>query len=195
MKEIVIRELRESASLKQTMAESLSEVIVEASRKILNSFKSGGKVLLAGNGGSAADAQHIAAELVGRYQTERAALPAIALSADSLVLTALANDYGYDTVFSRQIEALGGNSDALVVITTSGTSPNILKAARAAHSKGMTVIGLTGNDGGKLKDIADIIIIVPSNSTPRIQEAHITIGHIICRLVEEGLKDESGGIS
>lgn len=195
MRELVIRELEESANIKRMMAQNLSDIIADAAQIILNAYKAGGKVLLIGNGGSAADAQHIAAELVGRFKLERAGLPAMALTTNTSVLTALANDYGYDTVFSRQLEALANDKDVLIAITTSGTSPNILKAVEMAHSKGVIVIGLTGESGHKLKDIADLVIRVPSDDTARIQEAHITIGHIICRLVEARLFNESSGIS
>ena len=195
MKEVIIRELEESASIKRMVAQNLADIIANAARKVLNTYKAGGKVLFVGNGGSAADAQHIAAELVGRFKMERASLPAIALTTDTSLLTALANDYGYDTVFSRQVEALAQEGDVLIAITTSGTSPNILKAVETAHSKNVFVIGLTGASGGKLKDVADLTIIVPSDNIPRIQEVHITIGHIICSLVESGLFDESSGIS
>ena len=195
MRKIVIKELEESASIKRVMAQSLSDTIAEAAQIILNAYRAGKKVLLIGNGGSAADAQHIAAELAGRFKLERAGLPAIALTTNTSTLTAVANDYGYDRVFSRQLEALANDKDVLIAITTSGTSPNILKAAEMAHSKGVTVIGLTGATGGKLKDMADLTIMVPSDDTARIQEAHITIGHIICHLVEKGLFSESSGIS
>ena len=195
MRKIVIRELEESASIKRILAENLPDVIANAAKIVLNVYKAGGKVFLIGNGGSAADAQHIAAELIGRFKLERMGLPAIALTTNTSTLTALANDYGYDRVFSRQLEALANNKDVLIAITTGGTSPNILKAAEMAHSKGVTVIGLTGATGGKLKDMADLTIMVPSDNTARIQEAHITIGHIICHLVEKGLFNESSGIS
>ena len=195
MREVVIRELQESANLKRVMAQDLSDVIADAAQIILNTYKAGKKVLLIGNGGSAADAQHIAAELAGRFRLERTGLPAIALTTNTSVLTALANDYGYDTVFSRQLEALANDKDVLIAITTSGTSPNILKAVETAHSKGVIVIGLTGEAGGKLKDRADLTIMVPSDDTARIQEAHITIGHIICHLVEKGLFNGSSSIS
>ena len=191
----MIRELEESANVKKLAAQSLPDIIVDAAQLILNVYKSGGKVFLIGNGGSAADAQHIAAEFIGRFKLERMGLPAIALTTNTSTLTALANDYGYDRVFSRQLEALANNKDVLIAITTGGTSPNILKAAEMAHSKGVTVIGLTGATGGKLKDMADLTIMVPSDNTARIQEAHITIGHIICHLVEEELFNESSGIS
>lgn len=195
MREVVIRELEESANIKRMIAQNLPDMIVDAAQIILNAYKAGGKVLLIGNGGSAADAQHIAAELVGRFRLERAALPAIALTTNTSALTALANDYGYDAVFSRQLEALANDKDVLIAITTSGTSPNILKAVETAQSKGVYVIGLTGGSGGKLKDMADLTIVVPSDNTARIQEAHITIGHIICHLVEKGLFNESSGLS
>ena len=174
MRKIVIKELEESASIKRVMAQSLSDTIAEAAQIILNAYRAGKKVLLIGNGGSAADAQHIAAELAGRFKLERAGLPAIALTTNTSTLTAVANDYGYDRVFSRQLEALANDKDVLIAITTSGSSPNILKAAEMAHSKGVTVIGLTGAKGGKLKDMADLTIMVPSDDTARIQEAHIT---------------------
>ena len=195
MREVVIRELEESANIKRVMAQKLSDIIADAAQIVLNAYKAGGKVLLIGNGGSAADAQHIAAELVGRFKLERIGLPAIALTTNTSILTALANDYAYDTVFSRQLEALASDKDVLIVITTSGTSPNILKAVEAAHSKGVFVIGLTGEAVGKLKDMANLTIVVPSVNTARIQEAHITIGHIICHLVEQGLFSESSDIS
>ena len=195
MREVVIRELEDSANIKTTMARTLSDIIAKAAQIILDAFRAGRKVFLIGNGGSAADAQHIAAELAGRFKLERTGLPAIALTTNTSVLSALANDYGYEKVFSHQLEALAKDKDVLIAITTSGTSPNILKAVEMAHSKGVTVIGLTGAKGGKLKDSADLTIMVPSDDTPRIQEAHITIGHIICHLVEKGLFGESSGIS
>jgi len=195
MRKVVARELEESANIKTMMARTLSAIIAEAAQIILDAFKEGKEVFLIGNGGSAADAQHIAAELAGRFKLERRGLPAIALTTNTSALTALANDYGYERVFSHQLEALAKDKDILIAITTSGTSPNILKAVETAHSKGVTVIGLTGAKGGKLKDSADLTIMVPSDDTPRIQEAHITIGHIICHLVEKGLFGESSGIS
>ena len=195
MKEVVIRELEESANIKRMMAQNLPDVIVDAAQIILNAYRTGGKVLLIGNGGSAADAQHIASELVGRFKLERRGLPAIALTTNTSTLTALANDYAYDTVFSRQLEALANEKDVLIAITTSGTSPNILKAVETAHSKGIVVIALTGENCGKLKAMSDLTIAVPSNNTPRIQEAHITIGHIICHLVEKAVFNEPGGVS
>jgi len=194
MKDTVITILKDSADVKKKTAEQLADKIADAAQLVLDALKQGGKVLLIGNGGSAADAQHIAAELAGRFEMERDSLPAIALTTNTSVLTALANDYGYDVIFSRQLEALASEKDILIAISTSGTSPNILKAAEIARSKNVTVIGLTGRDGGKLKDMADLAIMVPSNDTARIQEAHITIGHIICHLVEEELFGKSGSI-
>ena len=195
MRETVIKELEESADVKKMVAKTLSDLIVNAINMIISAYKAGGKVLLIGNGGSAADAQHIAAELVGRFKLERMALPAIALTTDTSILTSVANDYKYDNVFSRQVEALANNEDILIAITTSGNSINILKAVEMARSKNVKVIGLTGRDGGKLKDMADMTIMIPSDNTPRIQEAHITIGHIICNLVEREFFNENSSIS
>lgn len=195
MKEEVIKELEESATIKRMVAENQAETIAQAAQIIIDAYRVGKKVLLIGNGGSAADAQHIAAEFVGRFQLERAGLPAIALTTNTSTLTALANDYGYETVFSRQLEALASAEDVLIAITTSGTSPNILKAVAVARAKGVRVIALTGKNGGKLKNQVDLIITVPSANKARIQEAHITIGHIICHLVEEGLGNEPSCIS
>ena len=140
-----------------------------------------------GNGGSAADAQHIAAELVGRFKKERKAIPALALTVDTSSLTALGNDYGFDTIFERQVEALANKHDAVIGISTSGNSENIIRAVNKANSIGAFTIGLLGNDGGKLKDAVNLPIIIPSNDTARIQEVHITIGHIICEIIEEDL--------
>jgi D-sedoheptulose 7-phosphate isomerase len=172
----------------------LSEEIVIAIKMIIDALEVGGKVILIGNGGSAADAQHIAAEFIGRFKLERKGLPAIALNNDTSVLTALANDYGYDNVFSRQLEALGNNKDILIAISTSGNSPNILEAVKIARTNDIKVIGLTGGTGGKLKDMANIAIIVPSDNIARIQEAHITIGHVVCNLVEKELSREKSTI-
>lgn len=187
MKEIVIRELEESARVKKLVAKELAEEIAKASQWVIECFKSGGKVLLFGNGGSAADAQHIATELVCRFQKERKALPALALSANSSLVTAQANDKGFETVFSRQIETWAKKGDIAIAISTSGNSPNILEGVKKAKEKGMKTIGLIGKGGGRLKDLVNLPLIVPSDDVPRIQEAHITIGHIICHLVEEEL--------
>ena len=183
----VISELTESAELKKAVAEQLADSIVKAAQMIIDAYKTGNKVLLIGNGGSAADAQHLATELVGRFMLERKALPAIALTTDTSTLTAISNDSGYEKVFSRQIEALAQNGDVLLAMTTSGTSPNILAAIETAQTKGLTTIVMTGEKEESLKDKARLVLNVPSTKSPRIQEAHITIGHIICQLVEQEL--------
>jgi D-sedoheptulose 7-phosphate isomerase len=162
-------------------------VIEEAGKILINTLRQGGKVLLCGNGGSAADCQHIAAEIVVRYEKKRQAMAAIALTTDTSILTAHTNDYDFETVFSRQIEALGNDKDCLIAISTSGQSENILRAVEAAKSNDMTVIGLTGCEGGELSKLATISIIVPSVVTARIQEAHILIGHWWCGAIEEAL--------
>ena len=166
---------------------SCSGVIESAGELLINTLKQGGKVLLCGNGGSAADCQHIAAEFVVRYEKKRQAMAAIALTTDTSILTAHANDYDFETVFSRQVEALGNAKDCLIAISTSGTSKNILSAVEAAKAKGMMVIGLTGGEGGELGKLATVSVIVPSMVTARIQEAHILIGHWWCGAVEEAL--------
>ena len=164
-----------------------SGVIEAAGELLINTLKQGGKVLLCGNGGSAADCQHIAAEFVVRYEKKRRAMAAIALTTDTSILTAHANDYDFETVFSRQVDALGNAKDCLIAISTSGTSKNILSAVEAAKAKGMIVIGLTGGEGGELSELATVSVIVPSIVTARIQEAHILIGHWWCGAVEEAL--------
>jgi D-sedoheptulose 7-phosphate isomerase len=152
---------------------------------ICTSIAAGGQLLLAGNGGSAADAQHIAAELTGRFRRERRALPALALHGNSSAVTAIGNDYGYEHIFARELSAHARRGDILLAISTSGNSCNILRAIAAARDHGLTVIGLTGDDGGQMAPLCDVCVRVPSSSTPRIQEMHITIGHTICELVEE----------
>ena len=176
-----------SADLKKTVAETLSSEILDAAQKIKGGLEAGGKLLLMGNGGSAGDAQHIAAELIGRFKKERKAMPALALTVDTSSLTALGNDYGFDTIFERQVEALANKNDTVIGISTSGNSENIIRAVNKANSIGAFTIGLLGNDGGKLKDVVNLPIIIPSNDTARIQEVHITIGHIICEIIEEDL--------
>ncbi len=152
-------------------------------------LKNGGKILIFGNGGSAADAQHIAAELTGRYKSERRGLPAIALTTDTSALTAIGNDFGYSKVFQRQVEALANKEDLLIGISTSGNSENVVKALTLGKEIGCKTIGLSGRDGGKMDEVCDINIIVPSNDTPRIQEMHILIGHIICQSIDDLLSD------
>lgn len=176
----------------QSMIEKLrtrADVIDAAGQLLIDTLKQGGKILLCGNGGSAADSQHIAAEFVVRYEKKRRALAAIALTTDTSILTAHANDYDFDTVFARQIEALGNENDCLIAISTSGRSKNILNAAEAAIDKNMAVIGLSGCGGGELAGIATMSVIVPEQVTARIQEAHILIGHWWCGLVEEAFGD------
>ncbi len=161
------------------------ELIEHAANIIINAFKAGKKLLICGNGGSAADSQHIAAELVGKfYRIDRPALPAIALNTNSSIITAIGNDFGYDKTFVRQVEALGRKGDVLLSISTSGNSLNVIEASKLAMEKGMNVISLTGGFGGKLKDVSSVTLMVSSENTPIIQNAHITICHIICELVE-----------
>jgi D-sedoheptulose 7-phosphate isomerase len=185
--ERVSRSIASSIAVKQQLLSSAEVVssVAGVAEILIEALKKGNKPLLFGNGGSAADAQHIAAEFVGRFAFDRPALPALALSVNSSCVTAIGNDYGFDLVFARQIEALGRSGDVAVGISTSGISPNILCAFAAATQKGMHTVALTGSTGGKLKGTVDHCICVPSNQTPRIQECHILIGHIIAELVEQ----------
>jgi len=183
--QIIIRSLEESASLKETIASNMLVEIDAMANMIIDVYKARGKVVIFGNGGSAADAQHIAGELVGMFMMKRQAFPAIALNTNTSVITALANDYGYEAVFSRQVEALVNREDIVIGISTSGESPNIIMAIKMAKIKGAATIGLSGGTGGKLSSEVDLALVVPSDSVPRIQEAHITIGHIVCELVEK----------
>jgi D-sedoheptulose 7-phosphate isomerase len=162
----------------------LERKILDSARIIANSMRSGNKLIICGNGGSASDSQHLAAEFVGRYDIDRISLPAIALTADTAALTAISNDYGYLHVFGRQLEGIGMPHDCLLAISTSGKSPSIINCIKVAHSKRINVIGLTGKDGGEMKDLCDPCIIVPSMQTARIQEAHILICHILCDIVQ-----------
>jgi D-sedoheptulose 7-phosphate isomerase len=182
--EEIKRFLNESADLKRVIADTLSEDIEKVIIAIRSSLDNGGKLLLMGNGGSAGDAQHIAAEFIGRYKKERPALPAIALTVDTSALTAIGNDYGYDFVFERQVDGLAQKGDIVLGFSTSGNSENVVRALKKAKEKGAKTIALLGKSGGKAKDVAEIAIVVPSNDTARIQEAHITIGHIICEIIE-----------
>jgi D-sedoheptulose 7-phosphate isomerase len=182
--------LQVSGDLKYQVAETLSEEILKAAHIIRDCLSNGGKLLLMGNGGSAADSQHIAAELIGRFKKERKAIPALALTVDSSSLTALGNDYGFDTIFSRQVEALATPNDAVLGISTSGNSKNVINALNLAQKIGSKTIGFMGNDGGNMKGYVDIGIVVPSKDTARIQEVHITIGHIICEIIEQDLINE-----
>lgn len=178
--------IEESIDVKGKVIEECLDDMVKAADLILNAYRNKKKVLIFGNGGSASDAQHIACELVSKFRLERAGLPAIALTTDTSILTAIPNDYDFNRVFRRQVEALGNEGDIAIGISTSGNSPNVLEALSEAKKKGMRTIGLCGA-GGKMKGHVDVAICVPSKDTPRIQESHITIGHIICDIVEKAL--------
>jgi D-sedoheptulose 7-phosphate isomerase len=167
--------------------QSFLEALSRAAAMVINALRGGGKILLAGNGGSAADAQHIAGELISRFNFDRGPLAGIALTTDTSVLTAIGNDYGYEHVFSRQVFAMGRSGDVFIAISTSGRSPNILAACNAAKARGLAVIGFTGASGGLMAGLCDVIVRVPSDSTPFIQQLHITAGHIICAITEEAL--------
>jgi len=182
---LLAREIEESIQVKQQVIDEGLSTLADIVELLVQTLQAGKKVVLFGNGGSAADSQHIAAELVSRFRRERQALPAIALTTDTSILTAIANDYSFENVFSRQIEALGQPGDMAIGISTSGNSPNVLKGMSAARQKGMTTVGLTGESGGQLKDCVDICFRVPSHSTPRIQEVHISVAHAMCELVEQ----------
>jgi D-sedoheptulose 7-phosphate isomerase len=173
--------------------EQLLGLIAEVAGKCVELYRQDKKTMLAGNGGSAADAQHIAAELVGRYGFDRPSISSIALTTDTSNLTAIGNDYGYDKVFSRQVEGVGREGDLFIGISTSGNSQNIVNAFESAKAKGITTVALVGRDGGKMGQMADYAIIVPSNDTPRIQESHILIGHILCDIIEKELFAEGVG--
>lgn len=192
MIEYIKKEVAASAETKQKILndETFIAKIAEVAQACLDVYHSNKKTMLAGNGGSAADAQHIAAELVGRYGFDRPSIPSLALTTDSSNLTAIGNDYGYDRVFSRQVEGMGQEGDLFIGISTSGNSQNIVNAFESAKAKGITTVALTGRDGGKMAQMADYALIVPSNVTPRIQESHILIGHILCDIIEKELFGE-----
>lgn len=170
-----------------TVISQLIPNIEEASKMMIKTLQNGNKILLCGNGGSASDAQHIAAELTGRYKSERKGLPGIALTTDTSALTAISNDYGYDKVFSRQTEALANDGDLLIGISTSGNSQNVIEALKVAKEMGCKTLGLSGRDGGKMNEVCDLNIVIPSDNTPRIQEMHILIGHTLCQAVDDSL--------
>ena len=185
MKEHVVKAFDDSAEVKRRFAREHADRIVEVARLIGRAFKEGHKVLLFGNGGSSTDASHIAAEFVGRYHRDRAPLPAIALGTDMAALTCIANDYDYAEIFARQVRAHGQKGDIAIAISTSGNSPNVLRGVEAAREIGLTTVGWTGGKGGKLASLVDHCFIVPSIVTARIQESHITLGHVLCELIEE----------
>ena len=187
MKNYIKDQIKKSYETKQDIYnnDALIETIAKVAKECVKLYKGPNKTILAGNGGSAADAQHIAAELVGRYGFDRPSIPSLALTTDTSNLTAIGNDYGYDKVFSRQLEGMGQRGDIFIGISTSGNSTNIINAFESAKAKGIMTIALVGRDGGTMAQIADIAIVVPSNSTPRIQESHILIGHILCDIIEK----------
>jgi len=178
---------RESIEAKRAFFEANSEAVARAAEMIIASVRAGGKVLVFGNGGSAADAQHIAAELVNRLNYDHPPIPAIALTTDTSILTSIGNDSSFDNVFERQVRALGRKGDVALAISTSGNSPNVLRAVEAAREIGVTTIALAGRTGGKLATLAELALVVNADSTQRIQETHITIAHILCELVEDAL--------
>jgi D-sedoheptulose 7-phosphate isomerase len=188
MIESIRKAVAESLELKKKFFSANEDLLVQVAREICMALERGNKVLLYGNGGSAADSQHIAAEWVGRFQRERRALPAIALTTDASILTAVGNDYGFDQIFVRQMRALGQKGDVSIGISTSGNSPNVLAAAEAAREMGLITVGLTGSDGGKLGSKVQYHLNVPCKSSARAQEIHIMIGHILCALSEENMK-------
>jgi D-sedoheptulose 7-phosphate isomerase len=182
------RRIRESlAAQERLLAPDVLDAVVQAAEAVTTALARGGKLIAFGNGGSAADATHIAAELVGRFLRERRALPALSLSDNASAVTAIANDYGYDRVFARQIEALGAPGDVALAISTSGRSENVLAALHAARAGGLTTMALSGGDGGLLPEAVDICILAPSYDTPRIQEAHTVLAHVLCELIEDAI--------
>lgn len=188
----VISELESSISVKQRMLADTAfmQQVTDMGHLLIDRYEAGNKLLVAGNGGSAADAQHIAAEFVSRFNFDRPGLPALALTTDTSILTAVGNDYGYDQLFRRQIEANGVAGDIFMGISTSGNSPNVVEALEAAKLKGIMTFGLTGESGGKMREMCDHCLCVPDGDTPRIQEAHIVIGHTLCAMVELALFED-----
>jgi D-sedoheptulose 7-phosphate isomerase len=189
MKNYIAAQISEAQRVMSAMLEdfALQSRVEAAAQDCIASLKQGGKILLAGNGGSAADAQHIAGEFVSRFAFDRPGLPAIALTTDTSILTAIGNDYGYEKLFTRQIQALGNKGDVFIGYSTSGKSPNILNALQEARAKGLVCIGLMGNRGGPMRDFCDYSLEVPSSDTPKIQEGHLVLGHILCGLVENAM--------
>ncbi len=183
--------MTESADVLRRLAEATAPEVERAGRALVGCVRAGGKVLTCGNGGSAADAQHVATELSVRYLADRPAIAAVALTVDSSVLTAASNDLGFEHVFSRQVEALGRPGDALIAISTSGTSANVLRAAETARERGLLTVGLTGAGGGGLRELVDHWIGVPSDHTPRIQEGHLVVEHLLCEMMEQAVMETS----
>lgn len=189
MIDIIKNELNSHIETAKITLDTLATPMQNAATLAIDTLKHGNKILIFGNGGSAADAQHIAAELTGRYKTERKSLPGIALTTDTSALTAIGNDYGYDMVFKRQLEGLAQRGDLAWGISTSGNSANVINALELAKNLGCATIGMSGRDGGKMRGLCSVDLIVPSNDTPRIQEIHIIIGHIICQLIDNAYKE------
>ena len=187
MKEEMVQAFRESADIKMRFIRQNAEALTLAVQMVVEAFKAGNKILLFGNGGSAADAQHIAAEFVNRFLIERPPLPAIALTTDTSILTSISNDYGYADSFAKQVKALGKEGDVAVGISTSGAAANVIKGIKAAKEMGLKTVGLAGRDGGELAKVVDIALVVDSQIVPRIQEVHITIGHVLCEMVDRML--------
>lgn len=185
MQDKIISDIRDSIRVKESLIPALVPAIEKTARLFHEALRKGNKLLFFGNGGSASDSQHLAAEFVGRYEKERRGLPAIALTTDTSILTAVGNDYGFDRVFERQIEALGRPGDVAIGISTSGNSKNVILAVAKAKSTGLSTVIFSGRDGGQLKSMADIALVVPAQKTSRIQESHILIGHILCERVDE----------
>ena len=194
MKDYVVSQIEEAWRVASDMLadESLIETVEKIARECVRSLQSGGTILLAGNGGSAADAQHIAAELGGRYAFERPGLPVISLATNSSTLTAIGNDYGYERLFERQVQAYGNTGDVLICYSTSGKSPNILRALEEGRLRGLICVGLTGNQEGPMTELCDYLLEVPSSDTPKIQEGHLILGHILCGLIENEFFGSSG---
>ena len=188
MKSIIENEFSEHLKVTQSMS-VLTDKVETAAQLCINSLNNGGKILIFGNGGSAADAQHIAAELVGRYKVERKGLPAIALTTDTSALTSIGNDYGYNHVFDRQVEALANKGDVAIGISTGGSSGNVISGLQTAKELGCKLIGFSGRDGGEMNTLCNVNLVIPAKDTPRIQEMHIVIGHTICHLIDQAFKD------
>ena len=187
MKDVINNEINEHIRV-ANLLHGLTEAIIKSAQLCIDSLKNDGKILLFGNGGSAADAQHIAAELVGRYKVERKGLPAIALTTDTSAITSIGNDFGYNYVFNRQVEALANKGDVAIGISSSGKSANVISALKLASKLSCSTIGLSGQDGGEMNQVCNINLVVPSEDTPRIQEMHIVIGHTICHLIDQEFK-------
>jgi len=185
MKEKIKKAFKDSITVKQQFVEANIDTIVEVSRLLADTFSKGNKLLLFGNGGSASDASHIAAEFVNRFKKERPAFPALALNTDMAVLTSIANDYDYSEIFARQMKAFAQDNDVVIAISTSGSSPNVIKAINVARKKKLKTIAFTGAKGDELASKCDYVFAVPSNDTPRVQETHITLAHVLCQMVEE----------